>query len=1014
MLQPCCGLFTMEQALRDTAIQAQLRPQESRILLNVMHGLTCRDSKKIDDWLKTFHGPRVDGTCTWILKDPEYLSWRSNKTAHLWIAGEAGMGKTFLANFLKDELSKPIQSIRPKSSRLLYYFCDGQNANESSAASILKSLLHQLYRLDPAKAEVIGAAFRDAPMMLLTTLDVNTLWTFLYSAVEQFHHGTTYCIIDGLDECDAVCKQAMMRLFENCLSRSCPNRAAGLKFIVTSRSQTQPSSFKMLKLEDHHDQIRADFRKCLEAKLNLFDTEGFVEDYDREAVERQLNTTLGSLTGFNFLHLRIILDVVRFRSNRPVALSDIYVRASSEGTDSPGADKETLLILDDCQIPRETKKDGQKVDVAPAGSYSIYRKTLDALPEQHRGRSLALLQMLALTQSPCTLRDLEGSLSIFAKRSTDTDTDPGTETETGIGTGTGRGTNTITGADTDTGTDAATGTSTGTLRPSTTSIREIVGMCFPIVGIFPENAAGQWLNSPDSTLLFTHIQFKEHVLEDMDSRGGEGSNGWFKRQLVHDGLAKMCLDIMRTHNENFSDRPATLEYSTNNWAHHLRLSSPANLSLFKAYWSWFSDQALLSKWWVSYAYNQLQFGLQPNDSDISMLQVAAMFGLTEFTNEILSYDKRYVENSMTEQKPNHSPPPLGWAIARSDQRAAETLLEAGCKVQSDHLPLAARSGLPMMRLIIEHMDKTKVEIHSAHMEVAFRTAVAAHHGDLIKLLKTVVDPSTKETFKIPAKAFSTAVQNGNNELAIKLLDDIPLTQQNRRDFITWSTLYHEERIIKEVMKRSSHLPALGSADRVGPLNQAISCGCPSLIGQLYSSEAIHLKDRLGLTPFDVAVKYRRTHVLQRLLQDESPDHPVFQPTSATANTAMTIAALRENFDLVDLLVVRGVDLTQEFRFDGWNFLHYAAAHDDREKVDQLIDAGLPINDRMKQDTSDYGLEGDTPLIIAIKKRHTEAVIALATKNADVSLKDAQGRTPMNLAEEFGNEEIVNFLKSRGA
>ncbi len=95
--------------------------------------------------------------------------------------------------------------------------------------------------------------------------------------------------------------------------------------------------------------------------------------------------------------------------------------------------------------------------------------------------------------------------------------------------------------------------------------------------------------------------------------------------------------------------------------------------------------------------------------------------------------------------------------------------------------------------------------------------------------------------------------------------------------------------------------------------------------------------------------------------------------------------------LVKRLLSQGADVNSIDGFDGWSALHYAAVNCCVEVAKTLIEAGANLNAQSKK-------FGWTPLYFAAAfKGCLDAAIALINAGADVTLIDAEGRTPFDMS-----------------
>ena len=125
-------------------------------------------------------------------------------------------------------------------------------------------------------------------------------------------------------------------------------------------------------------------------------------------------------------------------------------------------------------------------------------------------------------------------------------------------------------------------------------------------------------------------------------------------------------------------------------------------------------------------------------------------------------------------------------------------------------------------------------------------------------------------------------------------------------------------------------------------------------------------------------------------------------------TAMTPLALAAYFNrptiFQDLLAAGAATKATD---DGNHVLFYAAWRGNRNMVQALLDRKVDVN--FRKDTA--GSSGQTALIGAAKENHLEIVQLLYTHHADLGPTDFQGKTALDVADENGADDVVQWLKA---
>ena len=133
-------------------------------------------------------------------------------------------------------------------------------------------------------------------------------------------------------------------------------------------------------------------------------------------------------------------------------------------------------------------------------------------------------------------------------------------------------------------------------------------------------------------------------------------------------------------------------------------------------------------------------------------------------------------------------------------------------------------------------------------------------------------------------------------------------------------------------------------------------------------------------------------------------------------TAFDWAVCYGQFEVVDLLLKRGVDVNHQYATSGEHPLHMLASWGDAggesprvgaENIEKLLARGANPNIARK--------DGTTPLMVAAKEGATGPIVeALLNGGADINARNKAGLTALGVARKYGRTEMGSFLESRGA
>jgi ankyrin repeat protein len=150
-----------------------------------------------------------------------------------------------------------------------------------------------------------------------------------------------------------------------------------------------------------------------------------------------------------------------------------------------------------------------------------------------------------------------------------------------------------------------------------------------------------------------------------------------------------------------------------------------------------------------------------------------------------------------------------------------------------------------------------------------------------------------------------------------------------------------------------------------------------------------IKDPICLTPIALAIHYGKVSVVNVLLglharwkcYDSEQLTLLHHATRYISESTMPIISLLQSIGLFnDVNIINAVDIK------GYTALHYACDNKSLEIVKILLSSNANVNMRS---SSEYAC-GDTPLLIAIKRKHFGIVQVLLEYNSDIYLKNDSG------------------------
>lgn len=330
------------------------------------HCIALFNSCDIADYKSTIPR-RVEGTCQWVLTNPQYLYWVSEtKASLLWISGYPGSGKTILSAFLSENLGQTGSSASFHPT-VCFFFCDEKIEAQRDGKAILRSLIFQILARRKKLIRYVKSAYDIQGSHLVGNF--NELWRIFIAIAGDKRVGPIHVIVDAIDECEEESRNRFLEgistLVGNAQSAA-SSVAPPVKFLLTSRpSLGRQYTTHHLQIEEVH-RVEEDVLLVIQTK-----TEGIARRMKFNPEKRKnLEQALYSKAGQTFLWVTLVLYLL---------------------------EKSMLAAPKDIQ---------RIVNEIPRGLAANYERFLQDISAEYQERASKLLHFLVGSPRPLTLEEI--------------------------------------------------------------------------------------------------------------------------------------------------------------------------------------------------------------------------------------------------------------------------------------------------------------------------------------------------------------------------------------------------------------------------------------------------------------------------------------------------------------------------------------------------------------------------------------------------------------------------------
>ena len=306
--------------------------------------------------------------------------------------------------------------------------------------------------------------------------------------------------------------------------------------------------------------------------------------------------------------------------------------------------------------------------------------------------------------------------------------------------------------------------------------------------------------------------------------------------------------------------------------------------------------------------------------------------------------------------------------------------------------IAAQCGhVELCRILVQSVHPTKYDI----LEMPAALASACHHGhlDCVQYLAKMIGFDKMDEMRGTLIASST---HGHDEIVAWLCQAMDLTEKEKNKWILSAACARDD--VMEVSRLVFHIGSDSAETMSHALRVAAYKGCLSVVDWLLRNTAADVGS--------YGVVWQGDGAVTALLAACSQGHLDVANLLAHSSTPSVINLCSKKVREKEIIREdTAIHLVIWCNSKGWTILHDACSDGDIDKLIKLVykrDIDLNAQDN----------EGYTPLHAACAVGNLDVVRILLSVDADLNLTTDWGHTAEQLANDNGNQRLIDFLTYR--